>query len=122
MVRRVKVHQVAFGGSRFSKILPANIHALQGIMAGSQVVFLANGRFWVAAHRDVKLAFAVDAPQTVKAGFVEVNKPGGGLDAVLEMVLFSGAVIVFAVMLLGVLAQLCNQRGGIALDDLIRGD
>lgn len=77
MIRRVKIYKVIFASLGFSKILLSNVNALQCYVASSQIVFLTNGGIWIAPHRDVKLVLAVDAPQAIEAGFVEVNKSGG---------------------------------------------
>lgn len=122
MIRRVKIHEIIFASRGFPEILALNINTLQGNVTGLQVVFLINARLFRAADRDVKFALAVDAPQAVKTGFVEVNKSGGFFYRVLQIMLFSGAVIIVAAVLSSVFAQLVNQRVGIALDDLIRGD
>ncbi len=118
MIRRVKIYKVIFASLGFSKILLSNVNTLQGSMAGSQVVFLANGGIFITSYRDVKLALAVDAPQAIEAGFVEVNKSGGFFYRVFKLMLRSEVVIILAIVLLVMFLQLFNQGGDITLDDL----
>ena len=91
-------------------------------MASAQDFWLTNCGILVAADGDVELAFAIDAPEAVVAGFVEVDEAGGYLDTVVQMVLTANLVVVVFAVLCGVLPQLADEGFGIALDDLIRID
>ncbi len=118
-VGRVEVDKVALARVQFTEIACAYIHRLQSAMASPQYFRLDNGRLLVTAHRHVELAFGVDAPEAVVAGFVEVDEARGYLNAVVELVLTSDFVVVVFAVLRRVLAQLDDEGFGVALDDLV---
>lgn len=73
-------------------------------MAGAQHRFLADCWILVTANRDVELSFAINPPQAVVAGLVEVDEARGDLDAVVKLMLAADVVVVIFRVILGVLS------------------
>ena len=96
-----------------------NVHSLQGAVTGSQIVFLTYCRVRIVAHRHIELALAVDTPEAVVAGLIEVDEASGDLDAVVKPMLAAYLVVVLFRVVSGVLLQLLNERFGVALNDLV---
>lgn len=91
-------------------------------MAGSQGGFVANCRVLVAADWHVEFAAAVDAPEAVVTGLVEIDEARRALDRVGWLVLRADFVIVvFAVLVLVFLQQL-NERLYFILNSLPGAD
>ena len=119
MIRRIEVDKVANVCLYFVEIANVDSHSLQRPVTGPQNSRLTDGRLFRAPHRHIELAFGVDAPQAVEASLVEVDETGRYLNAVVEIVLTSDAVVVVFGVICRVLAQLLDEGFGIALDDLV---
>lgn len=105
LVWRVEIDEIVLPRCQRPKITPLDVDALQSAVAGPQSRFVANRRILVAAHRHIELSLGIDAPEAVEAGLVEIDEASGALYAVVEQMPRSQAVVIIAVVVLGVIFE-----------------
>lgn len=116
MIGRVGVDEVAWLG-RDSQIGTAGDGGLSKRgAAGAEVASVKNGGLAVAAHRDVELAPAIDPPQSVVAGAIEIDEARGGFDGVaVRAALGPHFVVLILAMRFGELREAVNEEVRMAL-------
>src|SRR5207248_5368217 len=81
IVGRVEIDEIARLGARH-RLLERRVLEIdpeKGVAGGDQRSRIGEARVLVPAEGDVETAGAVDAPETVEAGLVEVDEAGGAL-------------------------------------------